>query len=170
MAGIQFTTTLVGATAAISKLRELDRKTSATITKKATRAGLAPQLRAAKSSTRYIQRTGNLRRRMGVSVRSKRGGIVVAGKVLARKGARYAIPLEYGHRIAAGDSGRSEKNVVLRRRDGKPKRVDQIYGTSSGRVDPRPFMSDAFRQSVRQAESEFTSSFVRQVNQVATSG
>ena len=167
MAGIQFSASLTGADAALRKFADLERKTSAKIVKKATRAGLAPQLRAAKSSQKYVNRTGNLRRRLGVSVRSRKAGTVTIGKVLARKGARYAVPLEYGHRVAIGRSGASEKGTVLRRKDGRLKRVDQRYGVSAGRVAPREFMRDAFTRSTSRAQSDFTASFVRQVNEVA---
>jgi hypothetical protein len=168
MAGLTITADLRGVEATQRKFSALAGKAQGVIARRTVRAGLRPQLARAKASTAYVQRTGRLKKSLGVSVRKGRERGQIWGRVLTRKGGRHGIPLEFGHRIAVDQAtGRSEKNVVLRRRDRRPKKTTQRYGVSGGRVVPRPFLCEAFHASKGAAEKASQSEFVIATYEVA---
>lgn len=168
MAGVTITAKLQGVEATQRKFAALAGKARDVIARRTVRAGLKPQLARAKASTAYVQRTGRLKKSLGLSVRKGRERGQIWGRVLTRKGGRHGIPLQFGHRIAVDQrTGRSAKNVVLRRRDGRRKKDDQKYGISAGRVAPRPFLSEAFHASRGAAEKAATAEFVIATYEVA---
>lgn len=167
MAGLVITADLRGVEGTQRKFAALAGKAQNVIARRTVRAGLNPQLARAKASTAYVQRTGKLKKSLGVSVRKGRERGQIWGRVLTRKGGRHGIPLEFGHRIAVeASTGRSAKNVVLRRRDKRPKKESQRYGVSGGRVAPRPFLREAFHASKGAAEKTAQAEFVRATYEV----
>ena len=112
--------------------------------------------------------TGKLRKSLRISAGVRRRGTVISGRVIAPRGARHATPLEYGHRIAVGSSGRTEKGGVLKRRGRQRSlKLGQFSATSAGHVAPHPFLHQTFSATVRTIERDFTASFIAQVNQAA---
>lgn len=168
MAGLTITADLRGAEGTQRKFASLAAKARDVIARRTVRAGLKPQLARAKASTAYVQRTGRLKKSLGVSVRKGRERGQIWGRVLTRKGGRHGIPLEFGHRIAVDQTtGRGAKDVVLRRRDRRPKKATQRYGVSGGRVAPRPFLRESFHASKGAAEKAATTEFVIATYEVA---
>lgn len=175
MAGVTYSANITGAEAASRKFGRLDRAAQTTIARRAVRAGLKPQLRRAKSTTQFADQTGSLRRSLTTSVRRGRQRGTTVGRVKTsdskKAGVRRfrftGVPLEYGHRIAVSESTRkTEAKHVLDRigKDRRQRRSDQFRAVSAGFVQPRPFMRDAFRSSVGDAERQFTAEFVASVN------
>lgn len=175
-APIQFSASLKGYEGVVRRFRKLEAGVAGPILRKATRAGVDQQARTAKRTTEFRNRTGLLRRSIGTSVRARQKGQIVSGRVLVRTrfGARYANPLEYGHRIAVNkQTGRAQKNYVLfERRDGKPRKVraEHKRAVVNGYVAPRPFMRRAFEQSTSQATDAFTRKFTSGVAAEVGSG
>jgi hypothetical protein len=160
--------TLTGAAAAARKFATIDAKIRGAIGRKAARESMRTPLRVAKSTREFTDDTGKLRKALRISASVRRRGAVISGRVIAPRGARHATPLEYGHRIAVGSSGRTEKGGVLKRRGRQRSlKLGQFYATSAGHVAPRPFLHQTFSATVRTIERDFTSSFIAQVNQAA---
>jgi hypothetical protein len=178
MAGLTITADLRGVEATQRKFSALSRSVRKDVARKSVRAGLKQQLRAAKSSTILRDKSGNLRKSLTTSVRTKRGGDEVIGAVRARKPRKAksqfywtGLPLEFGHRIAVSRiGGASKKNYVLDRvgQDRRKRRSNQSVAVSAGFVEPRPFMRRSFLASMEAARAAFTSEFTRSVsNEVA---
>lgn len=176
MSGIVISATLQGHEATLRKFRSLDGAVSGDVTKRATRKGVTVQRRGAKQTTRFRDRTGRLRRAIGLSVRQKKRQGLTIGRVLVRTkgGAFYANPVEFGHRIAVSRrSGVAEKgHVFFRDRRGKSRKrkFGHVEAVSGGTVAPRNYMRDAFAATVGSAEAEFTREFVAGVNREVARG
>ena len=152
-----------------TRFTSLERQIAGTIVKRSVRAGIVPMNAALRSASEYTNRTGRLRKSFRVRVTSKQRGLITTGRtttsVKNQRGkksalrAGYAWLVEHGHRIAVGKSGRPEKNVVLRRRDGRGARAGQSYGSSAGFVPGRFYGRNAFARSAAIATRRFESTF-----------
>lgn len=133
---------------------------------------------AVRATSRFNNRTGNLRRSFRTSVmRSKRDRNAILGRVLAGKrgtGVAYATPLEYGHRVAVDRAtGASAKNVAFfTTPTGKARkmRTEKRRAVSGGDVAPRWYMRSAFSESTSAAKAKFTERFVAEVEAEAKHG
>lgn len=176
---------LVGAEKAIANFGELKRAVQNRVLRKAVRAGSAPCVRAAKRGGTFNDVTGVLRKSATVKIQTFSSGITSAiigpknkvssavdlgshnfkkkNRSVSRNPALYAHLVELGHRIAIGQSGRSQKNFVLKRRGVDWVKAGKSTGSSGGFVAPRPFMLNAFNASKSQQLSALTSKFEAEV-------
>lgn len=180
---IKITATLEGIEQAIAKFETLKRGTQNKYVRKAVRAGVGPQVKAARSNATFRDDTGVLRRSLTSKISTYPSG-VSSGVVGPRKQTReafsrskkktvkrnpnnYAHLVEFGHRIALDRAGgRSRKDYALRRITGKQKgrlAAGKSDAMSGGYVAARPFLGPAFEQSKDPATDAFKVKFVTEL-------
>lgn len=187
---MKVTAEITGLNEAIAKFEQLKRGTQNKYVRKAVRAGVGPQLKAARSAGSFRDDTGVLRRSLTTKIKTYGSGITsgvvgprrqtieafsrTKGKTVKRNPNNYAHLVEFGHRIALEKAGGgSRKDFALKRLTGKQKGKlgkGQTEGVSGGRVAARPFLAPAFNQSKEPALAAFGAKFVTELMADASGG
>ena len=154
---INIVTQITGVSSVIANFNNMKRGARGVVTRKAVRAGNAPQRTAVKSTSLFTDRTGLLRRAAFVTVKTKRSGVTV-GKV----GAKTSLT---GQRTSVSRWNAATGTVGVRSITVRPARyvhlVEDGHATrGGGRVRGRKFMKQAGAASAAAAQSRFRSKFI----------
>jgi hypothetical protein len=150
------------------------------ILRRANVSSARPPLAEARKTSMFVDRSGLLRKALGLSTKTYSSGIIVSVigvnrnirgiyKGKKRVPAEYAHLVELGHRIAVSSRTRaSMRDVVLLRRNKKFLRAGQTMAVNAGYVQGRPFMGPSLVKQTSDSLAKFAQTFRRNLEREAS--
>jgi len=153
------------------------------ILRRANVSSARPTLAEARKTSMFVDRSGLLRKALGLSTKTYSSGIIVSVigvnrnirgiyKGKKRVPAEYAHLVELGHRIAvSARTGASMRDVVLPRRNRsliKWLKPGQTRAVDAGYVQGRPFMGPGLVRQTSNSLAKFAQTFRRNVEREAS--